>query len=99
MKSPASGGARSQRALVYKEVALHGTINVGSGSENEPATAGERCAQGRDRGGVEAHDCVVAAPSQIPKKSGDRVKTNQRDAIALAKVLRAGELTADVAAR
>lgn len=39
-------------------------------------------------------DCVVAAPSLIPKKPGDRVKTNRRDAVSLAKLLRAGELTA-----
>lgn len=40
------------------------------------------------------HECLVAAPSLIPKKPGDRVKTNRRDAKALAKLLRAGELTA-----
>ena len=40
------------------------------------------------------HDCVVAAPSLIPKKPGDRVKTNRRDALGLVKLLRAGELTA-----
>jgi transposase len=40
------------------------------------------------------HECVVVAPSLIPKKSGDRVKTNRRDAESLAKLLRAGELTA-----
>ncbi len=40
------------------------------------------------------HDCVVAAPSLIPKKSGERVKTNRRDALSLARLLRAGELTA-----
>src|SRR3982074_865535 len=39
-------------------------------------------------------ECVVVAPSLIPKKPGDRVKTNRRDAVALAKLLRAGELTA-----
>ena len=39
-------------------------------------------------------DCVVVAPSLIPKRPGDRVKTNRRDALALAKLLRAGELTA-----
>jgi transposase len=39
------------------------------------------------------HDCIVAAPSLIPKKPGDRVKTNRRDAVGLAKLLRAGELT------
>src|SRR5258705_8759170 len=40
------------------------------------------------------HECVVVAPSLIPKKPGDRVKTNRRDALNLAKLLRAGELTA-----
>jgi len=37
--------------------------------------------------------CTVVAPSLIPRKPGDRVKTNRRDAVALAKLLRAGELT------
>jgi len=40
------------------------------------------------------HGCSVVAPSLIPKKPGDRVKTNRRDAVGLAKLLRAGELTA-----
>src|SRR5262250_2504391 len=40
------------------------------------------------------HDCIVAAPSLIPKKPGDRVKTNRRDAVGLAKLSRAGDLTA-----
>jgi transposase len=40
------------------------------------------------------HECVVAAPSLIPRKPGDRVKTDRRDAVSLAKQLRAGELTA-----
>lgn len=39
-------------------------------------------------------DCTVVAPSLIPRKSGDRIKTDQRDAIALARLHRAGELTA-----
>src|ERR1700736_5878776 len=43
---------------------------------------------------VLGHECIVAAPSLIPKKPGDRVKNNQRDATSLAKLLRAGELTA-----
>jgi len=34
------------------------------------------------------------APSLIPSKPGDRVKTNRRDAVSLVKLLRAGELTA-----
>ena len=40
------------------------------------------------------HDCIVVAPSLIPSKPGDRVKTNKRDAVNLVKLLRAGELTA-----
>lgn len=40
------------------------------------------------------HECTVVAPSLIPKKAGDRVKTNRRDAVVLARLLRAGELTA-----
>ena len=39
-------------------------------------------------------DCMVAAPYLIPKKSGDRVKTDRRDAAKLAQLHRAGELTA-----
>jgi transposase len=40
------------------------------------------------------HECLVVAPSLIPKKPGDRVKTNRRDAVSLVKLLRANELTA-----
>jgi transposase len=36
----------------------------------------------------------VVAPSLVPKKAGDRVKKNRRDALSLAELLRAGELTA-----
>jgi len=39
-------------------------------------------------------DCMVAAPSMIPKKSGDRIKNDKRDAKMLARLHRAGELTA-----
>jgi transposase len=39
------------------------------------------------------HPCMVVAPSLIPRKPGELVKTNRRDAVALAKMLRAGELT------
>jgi transposase len=40
------------------------------------------------------HVCDVVAPSLIPQRPGDRVKTNRRDAVTLARLLRAGELTA-----
>ena len=39
-------------------------------------------------------DCLVVAPSLIPKKAGDRVKTDRRDSMSLARLHRAGELTA-----
>jgi transposase len=39
------------------------------------------------------HDCIVVAPSLIPRKPGERIKTDRRDAINLAKLHRAGELT------
>src|ERR1039457_293945 len=39
------------------------------------------------------HRCDVVAPSLIPRKPGDRVKTNRRDAPMLARLHRAGELT------
>ncbi len=38
-------------------------------------------------------ECEVIAPSLIPQKSGDRVKTDKRDAVRLAQLFRAGELT------
>ena len=38
--------------------------------------------------------CVVVAPSLVPKKPGDRVKTDRRDAIKLARSHRSGDLTA-----
>jgi transposase len=37
--------------------------------------------------------CLVVAPSLIPVRQGDKVKTDRRDAIRLAQLLRAGELT------
>src|SRR3982074_3670741 len=40
------------------------------------------------------HECIVVAPSLIPKRPGDRVKTNRRDALAMVTQFRAGELTA-----
>ncbi len=40
------------------------------------------------------HDCQVVAPSLIPTKPGDHIKTDHRDAVTLARLLRAGELTA-----
>jgi transposase len=38
--------------------------------------------------------CEVVAPTLVPVKSGDRVKTDRRDAVKLARCYRAGDLTA-----
>ena len=39
------------------------------------------------------HHCQVIAPSLIPKKPGERIKTDRRDALKLAQFLRNGDLT------
>lgn len=39
------------------------------------------------------HECDVVAPSLIPRKAGERLKTDRRDAQMLARLHRAGELT------
>jgi transposase len=39
------------------------------------------------------HLCWVVAPSLIPKKAGDRVTTDRRDAVQLARLMRSGDLT------
>lgn len=39
------------------------------------------------------YECQVVAPSLIPRKAGDRVKTDPRDAIQLARLMRSGDLS------
>ena len=39
------------------------------------------------------HACTVVAPSLIPRRPGDRIKTDRRDARSLAKLFQQGELT------
>ncbi len=38
------------------------------------------------------YSCIIVAPSQVPRKPGDRVKTDRRDADQLARLYRAGEI-------
>jgi transposase len=75
------------RRLVHKLASRHGELlfcyeagPTGYGLQRQIATLG--------------HDCAVIAPSLIPKRPGERVKTNRRDALTLAWLHRAGELTA-----
>jgi len=41
----------------------------------------------------QGYHCEVVAPSMIPRRSGNRIKNDRRDAEALARLYRAGELT------
>jgi transposase len=68
---------------------ISATLNAGSPRVEGPTGYG-LYRQLRDLG----HVCDVVAPSLIPQRPGDRVKTNRRDAVTLARLLRAGELTA-----
>jgi transposase len=68
------------------------------------ARRGRRCGSAMRRGravtafqrqlSALGHECIVVAPSLIPRRTGDRVKTDRRDAASLAGLHRAGELTA-----
>ena len=64
-----------------KEVRLHACYEAGP------------C--GLDRAGPRqlGIDCEVVAPSMIPRRPGERIKTDRRDACKLARLLRAGELS------
>ena len=48
---------------------------------------------------AEGEDCIVVNPSSMPTRSGDRIKTDRRDGASLARLHRAGELTAIGAAQ
>src|SRR5439155_25124424 len=43
---------------------------------------------------VKGHECRVVAPSLIPKRPGDKVKTDRRDAGEIPRLLRSGDRTA-----
>ena len=52
------------------------------------------CGSWRDRSLTpKGSQCWVVAPSLIPKKAGDRVNTDRRDAVPLARLMRSGALT------
>ena len=57
----------------------------------EAGTCGYTLQRRLEAGGIV---CEVIAPSLIPRKPGERVKTDRRDAKKLAELLRAGVLTA-----
>jgi len=43
--------------------------------------------------GAAGYRCEVVAPSKVPRRPGERIKTDRRDALTLASLARAGELT------
>ena len=43
--------------------------------------------------GTHGYHCILVSPSKMPRRPGERVKTNRRDADQLARLYRAGELT------
>jgi transposase len=71
---------------IKKLAARHGRLQICY--EAGPTGYG-LCRQLRELG----HDCLVVAPALIPQRPGERVKTNRRDAVTLARLHRAGELT------
>lgn len=71
--SPAAIG-RTIKKLGKKYDRLHVCFEAGP-------TGHGLCRQVRDLG----HDCMVVAPALIPKRPGERVKTNRRDAVTLAR--------------
>jgi transposase len=89
----ASGELRVQRAPVQAEETvgwlrrLAAPVRVGY----EAGPTGYRLARACAAAGIA---CTVAAPSKIARASGDRVKTDRRDAERLARLLRLGELVA-----
>jgi transposase len=75
------------RRLLDRLAAKHGQLEV--------AYEAGPCGYGLHRQITDlGHRCRVVAPSLIPVRAGDRVKTNRRDAVTLARLHRAGELTA-----
>ena len=79
---PAEGGQ-----VVDWVVGLPGPVRVAY----EAGPTGFGLARAFERVGI---DCTVVAPSKLERPPGDRVKTDRRDAIRLARLLRLGEVVA-----
>jgi transposase len=90
--APDTGELSVRKLAVAPEEVVAFLADLGSGTvavyEAGPTGFGLARAA-RDRG----IDVRVAAPGSIPKGSGDRVKTDRRDATRLARLLAAGELS------
>src|SRR6201996_3861578 len=90
------GGVREHGKIANTAAALKGLASklARSGGQLRFCYEAGPCGYGIQRQlSAAGHECVVVAPSLIPRKPGDRIKTDRRDAINLAKLHRAGELT------
>ena len=96
----AAGGARDTGAIsndLHAVVRGFGRLRQAHGKDNLIRACYEAPVRfwfGAAAGGSWGWTCLVVAPSMIPKRAGDRIKTDKRDARKLARLLRAGELTA-----
>lgn len=78
---------RSVDALIGKLTKPHRALRV----VYEAGPSGFALYRHLERRGVH---CIVVSPSMIPKRPGDRIKTDRRDSASLARLHRAGELRA-----
>jgi len=93
-QSPRAGSGEVRQIRVF-ENRPELLVQAGGGRRLSFCYEAGRCGYGQHRLLTgRGHRCIVVAPSLIPMKSGDRVKTDRRDAVMLAKLHRAGELTA-----
>ena len=91
------GEVRQHGQIANTPAALKGVVArlAHSGADLRFCYEAGPCGYGIERQLMAAgHQCVVVAPSLIPRRPGDRIKTDRRDAINLAKLHRADELTA-----
>src|SRR4029077_9148584 len=90
---PAAGGTRRAMAQMKPASTLDRLMRKlgGAGVGLRLCYEAGPCGYGIQRH-LSAHgqECVVVAPSLIPKRAGDRVKTDRRDAASLARLHRAG---------
>jgi transposase len=87
---------RTYGQIASTPAALRTLVNKLAGGKHELRLCYEAgpCGYGIQRHLSEwGYECVVVAPSLIPRKPGERIKTDRRDAIKLAKSHRAGDLT------
>jgi transposase len=99
-----SGGGSHEEARLYGSIAndLHALEKVFAKLKKaHPGAELRVCYEAGPTGFVLARrlaqlkiPCTVVAPSLVPTRSGERIKTDRRDALKLARLHRAGELTA-----